>query len=338
MRPARSCLSVLALCAAAATAAEDAPGRAVTAATLGELAVAIERSAPAEVHALASTHVAARLNAEIVSIAVEVGDRVEAGAELARLECTDYRDALEQAEASLDEFESRLRLADIRLARTRKLREQNAVSADQLDEADAERAALRASVRAQRTRVAVARRDVQRCTVDAPFGGLVLERPGEPGAFAQPGTPLVELVARDRIELRARLTAADAATLGPAPRAVFSTGNARFRVEPVAVVEAADSVARTRLARLRFTGALPIPGAAGRLRWTAHVRAVPADLLVRRGGELGVFELADGRARFRPLAGAVEGRPAATDLPADTRLIVEGRHGVTDGDAVRVVE
>ena len=339
MRPARPCLFALALCLAGiVAAAEQTPTPAVTAAPLAELAVPVERSAPAEAHALARTRVAARLSAEIANLEVEVGDRVEAGALLVELECTDYRDALERAEASLAELESRLRLAEIRLARIRKLREENAVSADRLDEADAERAALEASVRAQRASVAAARRDVGRCTVNAPFGGLVVARPAEPGAFVQPGTALVELVASDRVELRAHLTAADADTLGGTPRAQFSTGGALHPVEPIAVVESADSAARTRLARLRFNGTPPIPGAAGRLRWIAHARAIPADLLVRRDGKLGVFVLAEGRARFRALPRAIEGRPAPTELPGNTRLIVEGRHGLTDGSAVRIVE
>jgi len=310
----------------------------VTAARLDALAVAVERSAPANVHALARTPVAARLAAEISATKVEVGDRVQAGAPLVQLECSDYRDALEQARASLNETEARLRLARIQLERTRRLREQDAVPAEQLDQADAERAALAASVTARREQVAAARRDVERCSVEAPFTGLVLERPAATGAFVQPGTRLVELVAVERIELRAPLTAADAATVEQTPRAWFTTGDARYAVELITVLAAADTAARTRLSRWRFTDGQPVPGAAGRVRWVAQRRAVPAELLMRRDGALGVFRVDGDRARFHAIPGATEGRPAPTRLPADTRLIVDGRQGLSDGAAVQVVE
>lgn len=339
MRPVRFCLFAAALCAAAPSLpANDNGERPVTAARLSEVAVPLTRSAPAEVKAVTRAGIAARLAAEVEAIDVETGDRVESGAALARLDCTDFENRLEQAEATLEELEARLRLAGIRLDRTRRLRQENAASADQLDEAQAERSALSANLRAQRTRVAMARRDVERCTVSAPFDGLIVARPGERGAFVQPGTVLVELVAANSIELRARLTDADAASLGATPEPFFHANGKRYRVTTITIVDSADTATRTREARLAFRGSWPIPGTAGRLRWTVHPRAIPADLLVRRDGALGVFLISDGKARFRELEAAIEGRPATSHLAADTRLVIEGRYGLNDGDSVRIVE
>jgi RND family efflux transporter MFP subunit len=309
-----------------------------TAARLAEVAIVLEHSAPAEVEALTRTGIAARLAAEVESIPVEIGERVAAGDVIARLDCTDFENALDQAQATLEELEARLSLAGIRLDRIERLRRENAASADQLDEAEAERSALGANLRAQRTRVAMARRDVERCTVGAPFAGLITERPGERGAYAQPGTVLVELVAGDRVELRARLTDGDAASLKTSDEAFFRANGARWPVTLVTVVASANTTSRTREARFTFQGEPPIPGTAGRLHWTAHPRSIPADLLVRRDGDLGVFVIANGTAHFREIPEAIEGRPAPTDLPADTRLAVEGRYGLIDGDRVRIAE
>lgn len=339
MRPVLYCLLALMLVAGGPSAVADTDdARPITAARLADVAVPLERSAPAEVEALTRTAIAARLAAEVESMPVETGDRVAAGDVLARLDCTDFENALEQAEATEEELEARLRLAGIRLDRTERLRRENAASADQLDEAEAERSALDANLRAQRTRVAMARRDVERCTINAPFAGLVTERSGERGAYVQPGTTLVELVAIDGFELRARLADRDAASLRATGEASFRADGERYPVRLVTVVENADSASRTREARLAFEGEAPIPGTAGRLHWTASPRSIPADLLVRRDGALGVFVIADGEARFRELPEAIEGRPAPTDLPADTRLAVEGRYGLGDGDRVRIVE
>lgn len=339
MRPVRYCLLALTLITSApwaATAAGEA--KPITTARLADVAIPLERSAPAEVAALTRTGIAARLAAEVESIPVEAGERVTAGDVLARLDCTDFENALEQAEATLEELEARLRLAGIRLDRTERLRRENAASADQLDEAEAERSALSANLRAQRARVAMAGRDVERCTVSAPFDGLIAVRTGERGAYVQPGTALMELVATDRLELRARLTDRDAASLKATGNLSFRADGERWPVTLVTVVASADTARRTREARLAFERPPPIPGTAGRLYWIAHPHSIPADLLVRRDGALGVFVVAEGTARFHRLPAAIEGRPAPTDLPANTRLAVDGRYGLRDGDRVRIAE
>jgi hypothetical protein len=53
--------------------------------------------------------------------------------------------------------------------------------------------------------------------------------------------------------------------------------------------------------------------------------------VVRRDRRLGVFVAEGGRARFHPLAGAQEGRPAAADLAPDARIVVAGQLALRDG-------
>ncbi len=319
------------------TAAQD-QGVAVTATRLAQIAQPITRSAPAEVVALARASVRARLAADLTAVSVEVGEQVQAGKVIAKLDCVDARDRLERTQARLSELDARRELARSRLERTRRLRKQDAASEDRLDEARSEYDAVSASLRSQRAQVAAARRDVERCTIEAPFAGSVTARPGEPGTFVEPGTPVVELIDPDRVVLSARLGAGDVATLRQAPEPRFRSGSDAYPVALAHVVDAADSASRTREARLRFTANHPVAGDAGRLHWQAVAKAVPADYLVRRDGRLGVMTVDQGRARFRPLAEAIEGRPAPTDLPGATRMIVSGRYSVDDGAAVRITE
>jgi hypothetical protein len=63
---------------------------------------------------------------------------------------------------------------------------------------------------------------------------------------------------------------------------------------------------------------------------------LPANLVIRRNGELGVFVHRAGKAVFKPLPGAQEGRPVAVELPSGTEVIVRGRDRLQDGDAVTV--
>ena len=65
---------------------------------------------------------------------------------------------------------------------------------------------------------------------------------------------------------------------------------------------------------------------------------LPAELLVRRDGTLGVFTVEDGTARFRPVPAAQEGQPVALDLPPGTRIVDEGRERLGDGEAVQTAD
>ena len=67
------------------------------------------------------------------------------------------------------------------------------------------------------------------------------------------------------------------------------------------------------------------PGSSARVVWQSREMHVPAQLLARRQGRLGVFVATDKTARFHVLPGAQEGRPAkATGLLPDSRIVVRG--------------
>jgi hypothetical protein len=93
--------------------------------------------------------------------------------------------------------------------------------------------------------------------------------------------------------------------------------------------------ARTREARFKFGKTAPAPGSNGVLRWRDPRAFVPADYLVRRNKQLGVFVVNGQNARFVSLADAQEGRPAlAAALPSETRIVTDGRFTLQDGMAV----
>ena len=309
---------------------------AVSTRAFADVRVSVDASAPAEVHALASSRLPARINAPVEAFLVEVGDRVDAGDVLVRLDCADFTDRLEQAEGRLQELEARRTFALARRDRLQRLREQGAVSADALDEAVSEVDSLAASARAQRGTVREAERDVGRCDVRAPFAGFVTERPVSAGEWVAAGGVLLRLLDPARVEVRARVPYREI----PADE---SFGSARFRADGVEhavelrkVVADVEPAGRMREVRLGFADAPPTVGTPGRLHWQRHESAVPANLLVQRDGVLGVMLVEDGVARFHGLADAISGRPApAPGLPADAELIIEGREGVRSGQPVK---
>ncbi len=325
---------------------------------LAEVAIHPERSAPAAVIGRDEARISAEVAATILALPAEVGQRVRKGTTIARLDPRDADLALERAAAALAQAEARHAQAQAQLERARTLREKNFYSAEALALRETELASTAADLRAARAQRDTARRHLDKHTLTAPFDAIVRARPGQTGELATPGMPLLTLVSADAVELAVRLQPRDADSLavaptptnvptlarntrslpptggasawgGPAP--TFITSGASYEMKLLRISPALDRDTRSREARLAFVDAPPPIGSEGRLRWRETQAHVPAELLVRRDGHLGVFVAAAGVARFHALEHAQEGRPAAIDLPGETPVVVQGRHALRDG-------
>lgn len=301
------------------------PALAWDAKPLRDIAVYPERRAQAQVVSLNESRLAAEISARIVALPAEPGQRLARGALLARLDCADYERAVESAQAALSASEARAHLAALQHARARKLAAENFISRDALDMRAAEQDASHAEMAVHRASLETARAARGKCAIRAPFPAIVVERLAQLGEMAAPGTPLVLLLDTSRIELRAEVQAADAASLRDIGQAEFIDFSGRWPARLKRLSPALGKSSRLAEARLRFVGAQPAPGASGQLIWRATRAHVPAAYVARRAAGLGVFVAAGKTARFHPLPAAQEGRPAlAEGLPPDSRIVVRG--------------
>jgi RND family efflux transporter MFP subunit len=328
-----SALLTLALAGLAAGAAARDPVP-VKVQPLAQVALHPREEAPATVVSLNESTVAAEVAGRVVEIPVRVGDPVPRAAPLARIDCRDHELERDRVEATLRGTAARLELARYQLGQAESLSRRGNVSEETLAQRRADLAALEAQELEQRVGLAIAGRRVEKCQVRAPFRAVVTARLASEGEWRNPGEPVARLLDLEAIEVSAQVEASDVGDLGEDAALVFSDGRRAYPLTLRAVVPAVDARARTREARLAFAAEAALPGTPGRLVWQAPSPHVPADLLVRRGEALGVFTVEDGRAVFRPLPGALEGRPAAVALPEATPIVLEGRHGLRDGDPV----
>lgn len=310
----------------------------VTTRRAGDLIIHPERSAPAVVESLNDVALSAEIPARVETIHVRVGDAVARGDVLVALDCRDYRSRLAAQQATLAQLEAQRRLAASQVQRAEKLRGSASTSQEDLDRRQAELDALVAQLDAQREAATQAELNVSRCEVRAPFPAVVVARLSDEGALAAAGAPLVHVIETDALELSARLRPEEAAEAQAAVALWFEHMRQRYPVEIRRKLSVLDAVTRTLELRLTFPGAAPPAGAAGRLVWRAATPHLPAELLVRRGDRLGIFLLNDDAAHFRAIEGAREGQPAPLALPADARVIVQGRERVQDGEPVAAAE
>lgn len=215
----------------------------------------------------------------ILSVAVEAGDRVQAGQVLARLESVNVQAQVQQVEAQIARARAQLQAqeaaakeAAATLQRYRKLAGAEAVSRQTLDQQQVAVQSARAQVQAAKAEIAQLQAQLKdsrnqrgKAAVVAPVAGVVARRNAEAGALAG-AEPLFFLIKDDAVELAAEVGAADLALLHPGQAAqvhLYGTGETRNgtvrRLDP-----AVDAATRLGKVRIAFpTGATLVSGGYG---------------------------------------------------------------------------
>ena len=309
---------------------------AVTVRNLGEVLVAREFRAPASVIAANRAVVTSQITALIDEIAVDVGDQVAKDQLLVRLDPADTQLALAEAEAALAALEAQLLDAQQRLRRAEELLTRDFVSEDQLNARETEVAVIKANRDRQLVAIRDARLALRRTEVTSPFDAAVVERRGQVGSLATPGSPLLTLVQTGGREVDAEIDPRDAEQLKTANGVGYVSDGRQWPIELARLSIVIEVDTRKIRGRFRFSEAPAPIGSTGEVVWKEPSGLVPVSLIVQRGDSFGIFAASDGRARFIAIPAAQEGRPAAVDLPVDTRIVTNGHTRLQDGDAVQI--
>jgi RND family efflux transporter MFP subunit len=304
----------------------DAPAPAIGTQALREIAIYPERSAPAQSLPANESKLSAEVSARILALPYDVGQTVRKGEVVVRLDRRDFELAVAKARASMAAVQARITQAESQLARARALEKQHFISAEAVIQRETELAVQRAELAVQQANLATARRELEKTTIRAPFDAIVKQRHVGVGELASPGAVLITLIDRSRPEVSAQVQLKDARSLEHADRAVF-VADTDYPVTLVRVSPAVDRESRTVEARLAFRDRTAAPGTSGRLVWRETRPHLPAEYVVRRKGELGVFVMFGKKApEFVALPAAQEGRPVGVALPVDTLIVTRGQN------------
>ncbi|MGE0484380.1 MAG: efflux RND transporter periplasmic adaptor subunit [Gammaproteobacteria bacterium] len=332
--PAFLLIFLIVLGAAPALAADAVP---VRVATLDAIALYPEHTAPATVVSDNTIELAAEIAARVIEFAPQVGDIVERGAVVARLDCRDYQLALEAARAEVEVLAARLALAERRLTRARELEARQSLAVEILDEREAERTVLIGQLKVAEANIARDEVAASRCVIASPFRALLRQRLAPLGQYVASGDPVAALIDVETVELSAEVLAGDVATLRAREEIAFIADGRRYPVRLRAAVDALSTGTRNRELRFVFGDARPLIGTPGVLSWTDQRAHVPGRVLVRRGDLLGLFMVEGGSARFVALPDAQEGRASAVELAPDSAIVVDGHYALNEGDRVQLL-
>jgi membrane fusion protein, multidrug efflux system len=293
----------------------------------------------------------ADLRAEVPAVVLRVlkenGEAVKKGELLVQLDETALRDTLSSAEAAsraaTQAYEQSLRQLD----RMKTLRGSGMASAAALEEAEIRRNTTQSEVEAAKARVVVARQQLQRTEVRAPFDGVVSERKVSAGDTAQVGKELLKVIDPRSMRFEALVSADNvgAVQVGqPVRFRVNGYGDKEFNGKIRRVNPAANPTTRQVEVLVDFVGEQPkLAGlyAEGRVETaTRESLTLPASAVVAEGDRMSAFRVKDNKVQKVPLS--VAERDVRTGDYVLKAGLAEGdqviRHpgsGVKDGQAVQ---
>lgn len=290
---------------------------------------------------------------------IDMGDRVRAGDELARIRQTDYTQIVNQTRAQLAEAEAAVRKADQDFSRATTLAASQSATRVELDAARLQLESAQARQKAAQAAVAQAELTAGDTAIHAPFDGVVISRRIERGSLAMPGQAAFILgsIARVKVVFGVPDTIVRGLRRGqPLTLTTEALGPRTFTGEIVTIAPAADPQSRVFSVEVWLSNpagdlkpgmiaTVSVPSSPGD---GAAVSAVPLTAIVKSPAAAteqtyAVF-VADGRsdvrtARLRPVSvGDVYGNMiAVAGVGIGTPVIVSGATLVTDGEQVRVV-
>ena len=156
---------------------------------------------PGSVQSPTVSTVAGKVEGLVVELGVREGDAVEKGQLLARLRTVNLELRRDASQSELSEAEARLKLAERNLERARELFDAKVFSQQELDDAFYEFSAWQGRLDRLRAEIERILDDIERCTIHAPFNGVVTDKHTELGQWLAVGDPVVELMAVDDLRV-----------------------------------------------------------------------------------------------------------------------------------------
>lgn len=300
-------------------------------------AVLIERrlSANAEVMAVNHSLLSSEVTAVVSDIHVDVGDEVKQGDLLLSMDATDLNLQLDQAKANSQAAQARLQQAELRLNRANKLKKSQYISADDLLGRETDVTVLRADLLRLKVAEQASSRQLQKAKIKAPFDGVVTNRQAQQGQLLVMGSPIMNVVQISDKQIHAKIPRHLSDQLATADRIVFVQNDIETPVELIKLSSVIEQ--QTSMQTARFTPLDDVlVGQTGQLVWYLNGQLLSADLVVKRGHQLGVFITNGMQAKFVPLPNAQEGRPVPLNNTPDWQVIIGGRERLQDGQAITV--
>mgnify|MGYP000238491765 FL=1 len=154
----------------------------------------------AEIEPFKRVTLSAEVTGIVHEIPLELGQAVTKGQSLASFDRSDYALNEAMAEARVKLSEAELKASERQYKRLQKLYRANNLSISQLEEQQRQYEVNKAQVHVDQINHKLALQTLDKTIIKAPFGGIVANRIAETGQMLNPGDPVLELVALNRVK------------------------------------------------------------------------------------------------------------------------------------------
>jgi RND family efflux transporter MFP subunit len=309
--------------------------------------------------------VSAKVGGRLLSINKRIGDAVKANEIIGRIDDTEFRNALDEAQtqvrvskASLEEAQANLSHTEREFERARGLVEKGIASQAELD-------ALQTQVETQKSRHELAKAQLEQrqvilnqartnfdyTQVRASQEGFVAQRHVDGGTLMSVGSPVITVVGLDTVFVELAVTEKDYQSLKPGKTAAVTTDAIVGKTFEGVVYRMApffQSASRTAAVEIALRNDLRMlkPGMFARINITLSsdgaARVVPSTALIERDGSYSVFVVGDSlMVKNVPVqVGINDGAYAQILSPSDLhgQIVTLGQHLLKDGSRVTVPE
>ena len=271
----------------------------------------VEQTYAAEgvVEAVKQSTVAAQISGRVVAVNFDVGDRVQKGQVIVRIDPTEVNQAYAASQAQIAQADATLRNAKAQFERTQRLVERKFVSDAALDKAQADYLAAQAQRAAAEAGGGQATATRSYASVIAPYSGVVSARHVELGEIAVPGKPLMTGFDPGGLRVTASLPQSqlDSVRKFGGASVEFPALKKRIQASRVSILPAADAQTHTTQVRLELPAGIEgmYPGMFARAYFAVgrvNKLLIPASAVALRSEVAGAYVIGEkGEIRFRQL-------------------------------------
>ncbi|HQU80267.1 MAG TPA: efflux RND transporter periplasmic adaptor subunit [Azonexus sp.] len=328
---------------------KGAPPTLITATEAKAVALEVSERTLGTLESVNDPKIGAEIAGKIVKISVRAGESVSKGQLLAQIDPTDAGHQATADNAESARLETLLAQQERVLARQSELVQKNFISKNALDEATAQRDALKSQLANAQARAGLSRNNVDKTRVVAPFAGIIEEQVAAAGDYVKLGDPLFRLVSN--ASLRAHLpfpeSAAPRLEVGMPVRItspLLPDTGIRAMVEDIRPTVGEGNRAIDVIARLDNPGALKAGGSVDAAVITGQKEravVVPEQAVVLRPAGKVVYLIADGKAKQQVVEVGSKQRGVIEitgGLQGGEVVALDGAGFLSDGAAVNVKE
>ncbi len=309
------------------------------------IAINIIRTVGGAVPAENNSSISAQISAVIEKFHVDTGYEVNEDSLLVTLNCKENQLKLKQANANLNAEKAQLSNAKSQFIQAKKLSKQGNISKEIYNQRKAEESRLKATVENKKAAKSLAKINVERCQLKAPYDGYITKRIASVGELTQPGTPLLQLVSKTNSIVEVKVNNRLLSSFSQGKNHQFEFNNKFYALKVEFILPILDKTTRNHIARLSFINDHAITGSVGKVKWQDAVSSIPSSYIVLRNKKLGIFvadnagtntDANQSTAKFIEIENAREGQPASLALDEETQIITSGRFNVKHGDVLQI--